>query len=114
MNCASKLKNLKSLLGIDVADTSHDATLTAYLSMARYEILSWMYINYPAVPDDMEVPDKYAAIQVQSVVVGFNMQGGENQYKHSENGIVREWHYTDMVEYIHAHVNQIPRIPRMG
>lgn len=110
MNCASKLKNLKSLLGIDDADTSQDAQLAVYLSMSREEILNWMYINYPSVPEDADVPDKYSVVQVMAVVAGYNMQGGENQYKHSENGIVREWHYTDMIEYIRAHVNQIPRV----
>lgn len=110
MNCASKLKNLKSLLGIDDTDTSQDAQLAVYLSMSREEILNWMYINYPSIPEDADVPDKYSVVQVMAVVAGYNMQGGENQYKHSENGIVREWHYTDMIEYIRAHVNQIPRV----
>ena len=110
MNCASKLKNLKSILGIDDTDTSQDAQLTVYLSMSREEILNWMYINYPSIPEDADVPDKYSVVQVMAVVAGYNMQGGENQYKHSENGIVREWHYTDMIEYIRAHVNQIPRV----
>ena len=110
MNCASKLQNLKSILGIDDTDTSQDAQLTVYLSMSREEILNWMYINYPSIPEDADVPDKYAVVQVMAVVAGYNMQGGENQYKHSENGIVREWHYTDMIEYIRAHVNQIPRV----
>lgn len=110
MNCASKLTNLKSLLGIDLADTSQDALLTVYLDLSREEIISWMYINYASIPPDAEMPDKYSVTQVQAVIAGLNMQGGENQYKSTENGVVREWHYTDMVEYIRAHVNQIPRV----
>ena len=110
MNCASKLQNLKSILGIDDTDTSQDAQLTVYLSMSREEIINWMYINYASIPEDSDVPDKYSVVQVMAVVAGYNMRGGENQYKHSENGIVREWHYTDMVEYVRAHVNQIPRV----
>lgn len=110
MNCASKLNNLKTLLGIDRSDTSQDALLTVYLELSRQEIINWMYINYPSVPCDFELPDKYSTTQVQAVVTGLNMQGGENQYKSNENGVVREWHYTDMLEYIRAHVNQIPRV----
>ena len=110
MNCASKLNNLKTLLGIDRSDTSQDALLTVYLDLSRQEIINWMYINYPSVPDDFELPDKYSTTQVQAVVTGLNMQGGENQDKSNENGVVREWHYTDMLEYIRAHVNQIPRV----
>lgn len=108
MNCAEKLSMLKRFLGIDVSDTTQDETLEAYLSYAKSEIISWMYINYSDVPEEAEIPSKYAATQVQAVIAGYNQRGGENEYKHSENGIVREWHYTDMLEYIRAHVNQIP------
>ena len=108
MNCAEKLSMLKRILGIDVSDTTQDETLEAYLSFAKNEILSWMYINYPDMPEEAELPSKYATTQVQAVVAGYNLRGGENEYKHTENGIVREWHYTDMLEYIRAHVNQIP------
>lgn len=110
MNCASKLTNLKSLLGIDIADTSQDALLTVYLDLSREEIINWMYINFPTVPTDADMPTKYDVTQVNAVVAGLNMQGGENQYKSVENGVTREWHYTDMLEYIRAHVNQIPRV----
>ena len=112
MNCAKKLKMLKTMLNIDSGDTSLDDKLQAYLEMARDEIINWMWINHKDRPSDVELPEKYNIVQLQAVVTGFNMQGGENQFKHSENGIIREWHYTDMVEYIRAHVNQIPVIPR--
>jgi len=110
MNCASKMSNLKRLLGIDLADTSQDGQLNVYLELSHDEIINWMYINYPDKPQNAEMPSKYDVTQVQAVVAGYNMQGGENQTKHSENGILREWHFTDMVEYIRAHVNQIPRM----
>lgn len=108
LNCAGKLKTLKTIL--QIKDSSQDDDLTVYLDMAREEILNWMYINYADKPEDVEVPAKYDGVIVQAVVAGLNMQGGENQFKHVENGITREWHYTDMLEYIRAHVNQIPRI----
>ncbi len=109
MNCAGKLKNLKSILKIASDDTSMDDDLSTYLDIAREEITNWMYINYADKPEEVELPRKYDVVQVQAVIVGLNMQGGENQFKHTENGISREWHYTDMLEYIRAHVNQIPR-----
>lgn len=110
MNCASKIKNLKTLLGIPLSDSSQDEQLNVYLSMAKEEILNWMYINFADVPQDAEVPDKYAVVHVNAVVAGFNLQGGENEFKHVENGITREFHYSDMVDYIRAHVYQKVRI----
>jgi len=110
MNCASKIKNLKTLLGIPLSDSSQDEQLNVYLSMAKEEILNWMYINFADVPQDAEVPDKYAVVHVNAVVAGFNLQGGENEFKHVENGITREFHYSDMVDYIRAHVYQKVRM----
>ena len=112
MNCARKLKMLKVMLGVDPADNSLDDKLQAYLELSRDEIINWMWINHKDRPSEVELPDKYSTVQVQAVVTGFNMQGGENQFRHTENGITREWHYSDMVDYIRAHVNQIPVIPR--
>lgn len=107
MTDSEKLTMLKSLLNID--GNSMDDKLGVYLSASAAEIVNWMYINYAEVPTGTTMPSKYDITQIYSVIAGFNAEGGENQYKHTENGIVREWHYTDMVEYIHAHVNQIPR-----
>lgn len=110
MNCASKMANLKTLLGIDLSDKTQDDQLNVYLSMAKEEILNWMYVNFADVPEDAEVPDKYAVVQVNAVIAGYNLQGGENEFKHVENGITREFHYTDMVDYIRAHVYQKVRM----
>lgn len=104
MTCYEKLSMLKTLLKIE--DNTLDDTLTVYLQLAQHEILSWMYTHYADIPENAEMPSKYDGIQIQAVIAGYNLQGGENQFKHSENGVVREWHYSDMVEYIHAHVIQ--------
>ena len=107
MNCAGKLKRLKTLLGIEASDTSRDEQLTAYLDTAREEIINWRYVNYADVPPDAEVPLKYGIVHVDAVVAGYNLQGGENEFKHVENGITREFNYASMVDYIHAHVKQL-------
>ena len=56
---------------------------------------------------DAEVPLKYGIVHVDAVVAGYNLQGGENEFKHVENGITREFNYASMVDYIHAHVKQL-------
>ena len=110
MTDQQKLANVKAILGIGASDTTQDSMISAYLGLAGEAILEWMYINLDGIPTGTTVPDKYATAQVMAVVAGINIRGGENQWKHSENGIVREWHYTDMIEYVRAHVNQIPKV----
>ena len=109
MNCAGKLKMLKSLLGIEASDSTHDDQLKYYLDMAREEIINWRYVNYADAPAEAEVPQKYNVIHVDAVVAGYNLQRGENELKHVENGITREFNYASMVDYIHAHVKQLVR-----
>lgn len=105
MTDAEKLTTLKTMLKIDGED--EDAQLNVYLSIAHDEILNWMYINEADVPEGAEMPAKYDMTQINAVIAGFNLQGGENQFRHSENGITREWHYSDLLDYIRAHVYQL-------
>lgn len=109
MSCScsdGKLNMVKTMLGIDAADESRDAMLNAYLEMSKAEILNWMYINYPEIPADAEFPAKYDITQLNAVVAGYNLRGGENELKHTENGVTREFNFSDMLMYIRAHVYQ--------
>ena len=110
MTCSEKLSTLKTLLGIEASDTTQDETLGVYLSMSMSEILNWMYIKYPDIPEDALMPEKYDIVQVQAVVAGYNLQGGENELKHTENGIIREFDYSSMVDWIHGHVQHIAKV----
>lgn len=102
----TKLNKLKLLLGIEASDTSEDDLLNTYLNLSEQEIINWMYINYAELPEDAEMPDKYEIVQINAVVAGFNIRGGENELRHVENGITREFNYPDMLSYIRAHVYQ--------
>lgn len=102
MTAAAKLAMVKTLLRIDGADTSEDALIETYLEAAAQEILSWRYSNAHSVPED--VPGAYEMTQVQAVINGYTQAGIEGQLRSSENGIVREFQYSDMVSYIRAHV----------
>lgn len=100
MTDAEKLANVKSVLGL--TNTTQDTQLSAYLSLAKSEILAWMY---PTIPDDVtDVPSKYEVTQVMAVVAGYNLQGAEGQTSHSENGISRSWKHEDMVAYVRSRV----------
>jgi hypothetical protein len=101
MTDESKLVQLKALL--QITDTTQDATLAVYLTLARDEILSWLYSG--KTPEGVsDVPARYEPTQVMSVVAGYGLQGAENQTAHSENGISRTFKYEDMISYIRSHV----------
>ena len=110
MTCSEKLSTLKTLLGIEASDTTQNEILSAYLSMSQAEILNWMYIKFADVPEDTFMPEKYDVVQVHAVVAGYNLQGGENELKHTENGIIREFDYSSMVDWIHGHIQHIAKV----
>ena len=102
MTDAEKLVLVKEQLNI--TDSELDTKLSAYLSMAAQEILSWYYTNRGGVPANATVPYKYEITQVQAVVIGYSQYGAEGEIAHNENGIHRRFRYENMVAYIRANV----------
>ena len=101
MTDAEKLTMLKSLLKI--TDTTQDATLAVYLTLARDEMLSWLYSG--KTPEGVtDVPARYEPTQVMACVAGFGLQGLENQTASTENAITRQFKYSNMLEFIRANV----------
>ena len=112
MTSEAKLAMVKAILRIDDADTSEDALITTYLDMAQQEILAWRYSH--ANPDNVPetVPTEYEMTQVQAVINGYTQAGVEGQVLSIENGIHRHFNYSDMVEYVRAHVIPIAGVLR--
>ena len=101
MTDIQKLVQLKALL--QITDTTQDATLAVYLSLAKSEILSWLYSG--KTPNDVtDVPARYEPTQVMACVAGFGLQGLENQTASTENAITRQFKYSNMLEFIRANV----------
>jgi hypothetical protein len=108
----AKLAMVKAILRIDDTDTSEDALITTYLDMAQQEMLAWRYshANPNNVPET--VPTEYEITQVQAVINGYTQAGVEGQVLSIENGIHRHFNYSDMVEYVRAHVIPIAGVMR--
>ena len=101
MTDAEKLVQLKTLL--QITDTTQDATLAVYLTLARDEILSWLYSG--KTPEGVtDVPARYVPTQIMACVAGFSQGGADGQLTHSENGVSRSWKYDSMVAFIRSHV----------
>lgn len=114
MTSEAKLAMVKAILRIDSSDTSEDALITTYLDMAAQEILGWRYSN--ANPENVPevVPAEYEITQVQAVINGYTQSGVEGQVLSIENGIHRHFNYSDMVEYVRAHVIPVAGVLRSG
>lgn len=105
-----KLAKLQILLD-DGGEVPSEETLQTYLELAASEILSWRYHLVGEIPDDIsEVPLKYETTQIYAVVAGYTHAGAEGQSIHNENGIVRHFMYSDMLDYIHDHVLPYVRV----
>jgi hypothetical protein len=101
MTDAEKLSQLKALL--QITDTTQDSTLTVYLTLARDEILNWLYSG--KTPEGVsDVPARYIPTQIQAVVVGYSQSGAEGQLAHTENAISRQFEYSNMLAFIKSNV----------
>lgn len=105
MTITEKVEMTMTLLG--ETDSALEDKIQVYLTAAGKEIISWRY-SYTK-ESVSEVPDEYEMTQIQAVIAGYTLSGAENQTLHSENGIQRTFKYSDMLDYIRAHV-----IPKVG
>lgn len=111
MTDAEKLNSIKILLEDGSGYMPTDETLTEYITLAKKEILAWMYHLVGGVPEDVtEVPAKYDTIQIYSVIAGWTHAGAEGQMVSIENGVHRHFSYVDMLDYIHNNVLPYVRV----
>lgn len=111
MTDEQKLITVHTLIDDGTGYMPSDDLLNTYLSMAKSEILSWMYHLVGGVPEDVsEVPSKYEGIQIYAVIVGFTQSGAEGQGQSIENGVHRSFRYSDMLDYIHNNVLPYVRV----
>jgi hypothetical protein len=111
MTDAEKLNSIKILLEDGSGYMPTDETLTEYITLAKKEILAWMYHLVGGVPDNVtDVPSKYEGTQIYAVIVGFTQSGAEGQGLSIENGVHRDFKYADMLDYIHNNVLPYVRV----
>ena len=111
MTDAGKLNSIKILLEDGSGYMPTDETLTEYITLAKKEILAWMYHLVGGVPEDVTaVPERYDGTHIYAVVVGFTQSGAEGQGLSIENGVHRDFRYSDMLDYIHNHVLPYARV----
>lgn len=110
MTNEEKLQIVKTLLD-DGGTLPSDEKLTTYLDLAKQEILLWKYHLIGGVPEDVtDVPAAEEIKQIYAVVAGYTQAGAEGESRHSENGVVRDFRYSDMLDYIHNNVRAYVRV----
>ena len=76
-------------------DEEDRGILEAYLELAGQKILNRMY-PYKTDYTGLEVPDRYAMIQLNICVYMLGKRGAEGEIQHIENGIHRNWGSSDI------------------
>lgn len=92
MTIDKKVDMLRRMMDGDETDRG---ILEVYLELAAQKILNRMYPfkdNY----DDLEVPDRYVAVQLKIAAYLLNKRGAEGQIQHIENGIHRNYGSADI------------------
>ena len=111
MTAEQKLATVKTLIEDGSGYMPTDETLETYIGIAGNEILAWMYHLVGGVPEDVTaVPSRYEGIQIYAVVVGWTHAGAEGQGLSIENGVHRNFKYTDMLDYIRNNVLPYVRV----
>jgi hypothetical protein len=111
MTDAQKLDIIKTLIDDGTGYMPSDNLLNTYIAVAGNEILSWMYHLVGGVPEDVtDVPSRYDGTHIYAVVVGFTQSGAEGQGQSIENGVHRNFRYSDMLDYIHNNVLPFVRV----
>ena len=92
MTADTKIDMLLRML--DDSDTDR-GILEVYLEIAGQKILNRMY-PYKEDYEGLEVPDRYAMIQLNIAVYLINKRGAEGEIQHIENGIHRNYGSADI------------------
>lgn len=71
------------------------AILELYLDLAAGKVLNRMY-PYLTDYEDVDVPDRYAGIQLNVAAYLLNKRGAEGEVQHIENGVHRNYGNSDV------------------
>lgn len=96
----------KSMLKV-ITEEQDDTVLSTYLSLAASKVLTRAY---PYDPTIIEVPDRYAAVQVEIAAYMLNKRGAEGQTSHSENGVSRSYEDGDIPQTLLRQITPMVRV----
>lgn len=92
MTNEKKIDMLRRMMDGDETD---EGILEVYLELAGQKILNRMY-PYREDYEGLEVPDRYAMIQLNIAVYMLYKRGAEGEIQHIENGVHRNYGSSDI------------------
>ena len=110
MTQGQKLERLRVLID-DSSYKDEDDTLSVYLDMAGAKIMERLY-PFRENWDNLQVPDKYAMLQLKIAAYMLNKRGAEGQIQHIENGVHRNYGDADVPESMLSSVAPFIGIPK--
>jgi hypothetical protein len=99
MTESQKRESIRTILDLDI---SEEARIGVYLTLAKAEIISWVFGYTDKDINACELPTQYDTLQINAVIAGYSINGAENQTSHNENGISRSFKHSDMSDYIRS------------
>ena len=100
MTMEKKIDMLQKMMDGDATDSG---ILEVYLELAAQKILNRMY-PYKENYDDLEVPDRYVAIQLKAANYLLNKRGAEGEIQHIEASTHRNWGAADIPDGMLAEI----------
>lgn len=97
----------KKAMLLVITGEQDDTVLSTYLSLAASKVLTRAY---PYDPTITEVPDRYAAVQVEIAAYMLNKRGAEGQTSHSENGVSRSYEDGDIPQTLLRQITPMVRV----
>lgn len=85
-------------------DNDSDETIAAMLDIANDAILDRLYCASGRPEGVDTIPRDCMPILVNSVVISYSQIGAEGELSHNEDGVSRDYNYSNMLEYINRHV----------
>ena len=85
----------KRILTVLLGEEEEEDVLSAYLSIAGDKVLNRMY-PFKTDYTGMEVPDRYAMIQINVAVYLMNKRGAEGEIQHIEGNVHRNYGSADV------------------
>ena len=108
MTMEKKIDMLRRMMDGDETD---EGILEVYLELAAQKILNRMY-PYKEDYEGLEVPDRYAAVQLKVANYLLNKRGAEGQIQHIENGIHRNYGDADVPETMLKDITSFAQVIR--
>ena len=103
-------EEVKRALLSSMTDETDADTLSAYLELARLEVLNRLY-PFQKNHEGAQIPSRYDAVQIRIAAYHLNKRGAEGESQHTENGITRIYEAGDTPPSLYREIVPFASLP---